>query len=539
MLLRSMASWLAATALERTAAALALAATLPEFTLEAGWDPPRLVHRASGLAFVIVPGGVVRMGFSEEEAARLFTGEFLATRAGDTLLCEGGMVGVMHLMRSAWPVRQVHVAPLLMAVTCLPVAAAGGPDLRLPSESEWEHAVRAGTQTPFYWGDEVPMTLAHRPHPLGLELVGWADELVADLWQPDLRDVPRDGRPQLAGVVPVVRGGAASAGMWPTTLAPPEAAWRLLSARRRPAVGADVWVRPVMSLPVDRHDAAAAEIGACPKPTFAPRVRGWLMALHDPDARARQAARVALRARVAGPGIWTMQGELALTALVPLVFDARVPERAELLVLIADLVCGYHSGLCATGLLVHDQGAVVALTNASHVRMRAAVARAPVATLLTTQGLAAAAALLVGLLPELAVPALPVLAARALDDADPGVRASMMLACGLAAHASGRAVPAIASGLDDATALVRGAASLAQLMADARVALDAHGALLPDHHARLVAFAQLTPLPREQLPWHDGALDRLVYAVMGAHVPSGRQRAESLLAQALSAPPAR
>jgi formylglycine-generating enzyme required for sulfatase activity len=104
---------------------------------------------------------------------------------------------------------------------------------RLPSESEWEYACRAGTRAPFFTGDDLTAddanflyteegrrigsgrrTPAGRYPPNGFGLLdahGNVCEWVEDTWHPHYRGAPQDGSAWTTGThadLRVIRGGA-------------------------------------------------------------------------------------------------------------------------------------------------------------------------------------------------------------------------------------------------------------------------------------------------------------------------------------------
>ena len=108
-----------------------------------------------------------------------------------------------------------------------------GREYRLPSEAEWECACRAGSRTPFAFGNEITPSLAnyyydeqgqrvglgqrtlvgiYPANALGFyDLHGNVCEWVADVWHPDYHRAPSDGQPWInAGDKQrrVIRGGA-------------------------------------------------------------------------------------------------------------------------------------------------------------------------------------------------------------------------------------------------------------------------------------------------------------------------------------------
>ncbi len=105
---------------------------------------------------------------------------------------------------------------------CQQLSEKTGKEYRLPSEAEWEYACRAGTTTPFYFGETITTDLANYdgnsttdvgsfpPNAFGLyDMHGNVWEWCADAWHDNYEGAPSDGSIwEKEKGQPVVRGGS-------------------------------------------------------------------------------------------------------------------------------------------------------------------------------------------------------------------------------------------------------------------------------------------------------------------------------------------
>jgi formylglycine-generating enzyme required for sulfatase activity len=187
----------------------------------------------------LLPGGILHMGPTEHEQYVSLTesidveipafaiGVYEVTFAEwDACLADGGCLGHMPRDRGDadgnYPVWDVTRPQAEAFVTWLNERTDGG--YRLPSESEWEYAARAGTDTMFWWGDEASHEFANYgrndrgvpfaegrdqwlgaspvgsfpPNPFGLfDMNGNVFEWTSDCYSTDITRTPRDSTPMI------------------------------------------------------------------------------------------------------------------------------------------------------------------------------------------------------------------------------------------------------------------------------------------------------------------------------------------------------
>lgn len=175
---------------------------------------PRLIHRRTGLRFCLIPGGRHLVG-PRRERRSVELAPFLL--AESPLSPEDGARTFGLRWNDQRSAHASDVAPLYVLPDELDALLLA--PLRLPSDDEWEAAYRAGTTSTWFWGETQPKAPPALPHPLGLAMMAFFDELTADPEAPD--------RPERH----LVRGG--SARLWPWQEGGQEWMWLMSAAKRR------------------------------------------------------------------------------------------------------------------------------------------------------------------------------------------------------------------------------------------------------------------------------------------------------------------
>ncbi|MCC5601808.1 SUMF1/EgtB/PvdO family nonheme iron enzyme [Nostoc favosum] len=198
------------------------------------------------LEMVQIPGGTFMMGSPEEEAERyqnespqhqvkvpgFFMGKYEITQAQYQAIMGNNP---SYFKAKKRPVEQVSWDDAVEF--CKKLSQRTGKTYRLPSEAEWEYACRAGTKTPFYFGETITTDLVNYngdypyasapkgeyrqqttdvgkfpPNSFGLyDMYGNVWEWCLDVYNDNYQGAPEDGSAWLTGKdnnIKVLRGGS-------------------------------------------------------------------------------------------------------------------------------------------------------------------------------------------------------------------------------------------------------------------------------------------------------------------------------------------
>jgi len=128
-------------------------------------DPPKTFTNSIGMKFVWIPPGNFMMGSPKEEKERVIN-----EAQHKVTLSKGFYMGVYPVTQEQWQAVMGNNPSKFKGEKNLPVEQVSWEDCqefikklrdkdkklyRLPTESEWEYACRAGTKTPFYFGETI------------------------------------------------------------------------------------------------------------------------------------------------------------------------------------------------------------------------------------------------------------------------------------------------------------------------------------------------------------------------------------------------
>jgi formylglycine-generating enzyme required for sulfatase activity len=204
------------------------------------WCPGRVWQDADGPPMVDIPPGWFTMGENpgdkfaseiERPAHEVSIPPGLAMSAGEVTIAEYRKFRPGYLPDEGPDLPAIYVSWIDATEYCAWLSLKTGRAYRLPSESEWEFACRAGSVSAFSFGDDLTPQMAnylyaengarvgcgkrtpvgtYPPNEFGLhDLHGNVYEWVADAWHPTYEGAPAEGSAWGGhGELRVVRGGA-------------------------------------------------------------------------------------------------------------------------------------------------------------------------------------------------------------------------------------------------------------------------------------------------------------------------------------------